>query len=214
MKKVVFCTPVLVKPTDHYLESLEKSIPLIEKAGWEHYAAFETGSTYISWARASCLYKAMEKNPDCVVFIDYDLSWDAGDLLRLLETPGEVVAGTYRFKKEPEEYMGKIIVEGDGKPSVRDDGCIKAGFVPAGFLKVTSYALEKFATSYPQLIYGSWHRPHLDLFNHGSHEGLWWGEDYAFCRNWRKLGEDIWLIPDLSLNHHAKDKEYKGNFSE
>ena len=43
----------------------------------------------------------------------------------------------------------------------------------------------------------------VDLFNHGAHDGAWYGEDYAFSRNWLALGGDIWIVPDLNLTHHS-----------
>jgi hypothetical protein len=51
----------------------------------------------------------------------------------------------------------------------------------------------------------------VDLFNHGVHDRIWWGEDYSFARRWKEKCGDIWLMPDLSIDHHAKDKVYEGN---
>ena len=214
MKKVVFCTPVVKRPTKPNLDSLEASVPLLEDAGWEHYYVNEIGNPYISVARSNMLRKALDKDPDVIVFIDYDVSWKPQDLLTLIETEGDVVSGTYRFKKDEEEYMGKIYVEEDGKPIIREDGCIKAAFIPAGFLKITNQGINKFAEAYPELIYSTKMRPYLDLFNHGAYQGLWYGEDYAFSRNWRDKCGDIWLIPNLDLDHNSEDKCYKGNFHE
>lgn len=158
--------------------------------------------------------KALDAKADVIVFIDYDLSWDAGDLLKLIETPGDVVAGTYRFKKEPEEYMGELFAGPHGTPLVRGDGCVKASKAPAGFLKVTKAAIDRFMRAYPNLCYGAAYAPHVDLFNHGAHNGVWWGEDYAFCRNWIDCGGDVWVVPDLNLTHHSKDKAFPGNYHE
>lgn len=222
-KSVVFCTPVVERPTQYNLDALSNSLPLLEAAGWTHSYVNEIGNPYISAARSNMLRKALDTKPDVVVFIDYDVSWSPGDLLKLLETDGHVVAGTYRYKKDEEEYMGKVYVEDDGKPAVRpSDGAIRAAFIPAGFLKVTVQGLEMFAEAYPKLLYGSPLNPYLDLFNHGAHDGLWYGEDYAFCRNWRAMGQDIWLVPDLDITHHSvrltdkgiEHSAYPGNFHE
>jgi hypothetical protein len=45
-------------------------------------------------------------------------------------------------------------------------------------------------------------------------ERVWWGEDYSFCRRWREKCGDIWLVPDLSLDHHKDGKVYAGNYHE
>lgn len=208
--KVVFATPTLDRPHPAYLKSLEDSVPELE--GIEHQAVFEVGNPYISAARAIMLRKALDAKADVVVFVDHDVSARPQDLRKLIDTEGDVIAGTYRFKKDEEEYMGTLIHDEAFNPVIRADGCLKADRVPAGFLKVTKEAVHKFMDAYPELCFGPRYNPSVDLFNHGAHEGLWWGEDYAFSRRWIKAGGDIWIIPDLDITHHSKDKAYPGNF--
>jgi len=210
--KVVFCTPSLAGPTAPYIAALEASIPLIVAAGWQEAYVQELGCPYISAARATMTRKALDAEADVIVYLDYDLSWRPEDLLRLLETQGDVVAGLYRFKKEPEEYMGVLQTDAEGYPRVRSDGAIAAEKVPAGFLKVTSAAIGRFMRAYPHLVYGVPYRPAVDLFNHGAIDGTWYGEDYAFCKRWRECGGDLWVVPNLDIAHHAGDQVYPGNY--
>lgn len=213
MKKVVLCVPTLTRPFKQTLESIEASVPALEAAGYAHFMVTEIGNPYISAARSYMLRKAMDAKADIVVFIDHDLSWDKDDLVKLIDTEGDVVAGTYRFKT-PEEvkYMGVIQDDEKGFPICRADGCIKATRVPAGFLKITKGAVNKFMKAYPELVYGPAYEPSVDLFHHGAHDGAWWGEDYAFSRNWIACGGEIWLVPDLNLNHHSNSEVFPGNF--
>jgi glycosyltransferase involved in cell wall biosynthesis len=211
--KVTFCIPTITKPHKECLDALAESIPLIEAAGWEHGLVHEVGCPYISAARATMLRKALDANADVIVFIDHDLSWRPNDLLKLIQTDGDVVAGLYRFKKPEIEYMGAVMADDDGRPIVRGDGCMAAHSIPAGFLKITEKAVSKFIESYPELCYGKRHAPHVDLFNHGASNFVWYGEDYAFARRWREAGGQIWVVPDLALTHHG-DKAYEGNFHE
>jgi hypothetical protein len=210
--KVVFATPTYTRPHKAYLDALEKSVPLFDEAGIEHQTVFEVGSPYISAARATLTRKALDAGADVVVYIDHDMSWRPADLLTLVQTEGDVVSGTYRFKKDEEEYMGALITSPDGFPTVRDDGALRAHCIPAGFLKVTRDGIRRFMKGYPELLYGHPEKYTVDLFNHGAHKGVWYGEDYAFSRNWRDLGGEIWLVPDLQLDHHSADKCYPGNF--
>ncbi len=210
--KVVFCCPSLAGPTAPFIEALEKSIPLITGAGWDEGFVQELGCPYISHARATMLRKALDAGADVIVFLDYDLSWRPEDLLKLIETPDPVVAGLYRYKKAEEEYMGSIMEGADNRPVVRSDGCIRGFRVPAGFLKVTREAVRTFMRAYPELVYGHAENPSVDLFNHGAHQGVWYGEDMAFSRRWKDCGGEIWIQPDLSLTHHSADKAYPGNF--
>ncbi len=212
MKKVVFCVPTMTRPFKQTLDALAASIPLIRDAGWDEGMVSEIGCPYISAARATMLRKALDAKADVIVFIDHDVSWKPADLLKLIETEGDVIAGLYRFKTPDEvRYMG-VLDDLDGNVQVRADGCIKATLVPAGFLKVTRHAVNKFMQTYPALMYGEASAPSVDLFNHGAHKGAWWGEDYSFCRNWRDAGGDIWIVPDLDLTHHSADQDFPGNY--
>lgn len=219
--KVIFCIPTRFQPHPKFVESLEASVPLIEAAGYEHALTFEKGNPYISGARANMLKKGLRGKGDMFIFLDDDLSWEPQDLLTLISTPGEVVGGTYRTKEDHENYMGRVLQDEKGFPtSIREDGCIECACLPAGFLKVTKEAVDKFGRGYPDLCYGPVWDQSVDLFNHGAHKGLWWGEDYAFCRRWRDIGGKVWLIPTLNITHNSHEesdrtgKTYPGNFHE
>lgn len=213
-KKVIFCVPIVGRPYDQFISALEKSIPLIHEAGWDEQLVQEIDNPYISGARAKMLRKALDNEADVIVFLDYDLEWEPKALLDLIETEGDVVAGTYRCKIEEEQYMGAVFDGPDGTPLVREDGCIKASVAPAGFLKITKEAVDKFMAAFPEFCYGPRYRQSVDLFHHGAHDHLWWGEDYAFCRNWRERCGDVWIKPDITITHWKKDVPHPGNFHE
>jgi len=213
--KVVLCLPTLTRPYPQTLAAIEASVPLLDAAGHEHYMVSEVGCPYISGARATMLRKALDVKADAVVFIDHDLSWNPADLVKLIETKADVAAGLYRFKySDKVEYMGTLDTDDKGFPKVRDDGCVKGDRVPAGFLKVTRDAVNRFMKAYPHLMYGEACSPSVDLFNHGAHKGAWWGEDYAFSRNWTDAGGEIWIVPDLTITHHSPEEAFEGNYHE
>jgi glycosyltransferase involved in cell wall biosynthesis len=211
-RKVIFCVPSLDGPTQPFLDAIEQSIGHVIEAGWEQGIVEERGCPYISNARSTMLRKALDAKADVIVFLDYDMSWQPDALLKLIETPGEVVSGAYRFKCEEEKYMGRLFEDERGRPIVREDGCVKAEWIPAGFLKITTGAIHKLMEAHPELCYGPRYSPSLDLFNHGAHEGTWWGEDYAFSRRWNALGGEIWVIPDLDITHHSSTEAFPGNY--
>lgn len=212
---VILCTPTLDRPYPDNLAAVEASVPALDAAGIKHGAVYKAGCPYISHARSEMLRQVMDTEADAAVFIDHDMSWRPEDLVKLIQTEGDVVAGTYRFKKAEVEYMATWKCHADGRPMQRNtDGAIRADRVPAGFLKVTRDAVRTFMRAYPELIYGDPVRPSIDLFNHGAYKGVWWGEDYAFSRRWREFGGEIWLVPDLNLTHHSKDNAYPGNLHE
>ena len=93
-RKVIFCTPTVTRPFAPFLAAMEASIPLIIEAGWDEGSAYKVGCPYISHARSEMTRQALDAKADVIVYIDHDLSWAPGDLLRLIETEGPVVAGT------------------------------------------------------------------------------------------------------------------------
>ncbi len=213
--KVAICTPTMVKPLPAYVDSLAASAPALDSAGFEHSTVFEVGCPYISAARATTLSKAMKWGADVVVFIDHDIEWKPEDLVKLIQTPGDVVAGTYRYKTDEEvSYMGAINTDPeDHRPIGRKDGCLSAYRIPAGFMKITIAGVERFKAAYPELVIKD---GGIDLFNHGAYQGVWFGEDMAFSRRWHdEMGEPIWLIPDIDLDHHdSSGNVFKGNYHE
>lgn len=181
---------------------MEKTVPALDAAGIKHQIVFRIGDVYISHARAFLLSQAEKTDAEAFIFLDHDLSWEPEGLVRLIEHPGDVVAGDYRFKHEPEEYMAKLFTDKNGRPKTRKDGTIKAHAVPSGFIKITRKAIRKFRKAYPELQFGK-DGEFVDFQNHGAHAGMWWGEDFAFSRRWRGLGGEIYLIPDLNITHQA-----------
>lgn len=231
MKKVHICIPFFGHPYPQTIKALGDSVPLLNDAGWEVHSSIEVNNPYISSARNTMLRKALDEKSEVIVFIDHDVSWQPSNLLTLIETPGDVVAGTYRFKKEEVEYMGSPYPGIDGLPQVRPvgrvcnddpynplfDAAIVGFSAPAGFLKVTPNAVDRFMRAYPDLVYGSAFSPCVDLFNHGAHKGVWYGEDYAFCRNWRDLGGELLIVPNLNISHWSREQdgsytEHPGNY--
>jgi hypothetical protein len=219
--KVVFGIPVakFSGPHPQTVQSIRDSVAAVEAAGFEHGFTYTAGNPYISGARAEITRKALDARADMIVYIDHDVSFDPEDMVKLLKAEGEVVGGTYRCKVEDEGvYMGAIYThlegEQEGRPITRKDGCIKARTLPAGFLKITTACLDKFMRAYPELCYGPQYSLSVDLFHHGAHEGIWWGEDYAFCRNWEACGGENWLIPDMNIHHWEGEKCYFGNYHE
>ena len=138
-----------------------------------------------------------------------DAFW--GRYFESVETEGGMVAGTYRFKNEEERYMGGLNEAEPGIIPMREDGCLEALAMPAGFLKVTREAVNKMMVAHPELTCGEACNPHFDMFAHGIMEGEWRGEDVAAGLRWWRMGEKVWCKPDLNITHHSMERAYHGN---
>jgi hypothetical protein len=232
--KVALCIPTRKEPFPQMIEAVDASIASIKAAGHVVGAVTVAGSAYISWAAALMVAKGLLWGADAAILIEDDMSFGPDALLKLIETPGDVVAGNYRYKTELEEYMGFPLLTGDpggafDKPElpegvqstmlIRKDGCIVGKSAPAGFLKITRECVERFRKAYPETICDDTRQgtEFTDLFQHGGHKGVWYGQDFAFCRRWRDCGETVWIQPDLDISHWLRKDdgtyvEFPGNY--
>lgn len=160
------------------------------------------------------LGKALRWGADKIVFLDDDVSWRPEDLVAIIQAEGQVVAGTYRFKCEEETYMGKPYVGERGHPIVRaTDGAVRMHCIPAGFMRVNRSVVDAIWDRYPWLrIRGEDGIKNVDLFNHGAFNGIWFGEDYAFCRRCIEMEIDVWCLPNMDIDHNGRDQVFHGNY--
>lgn len=216
--KIVTCTPTRERPSAPFRRSLKAFAKAAAEAGHDCQSVYEIGSPYISNARAIMLRKALDAKADAIVFLDDDVSFRPKDLMAVVEAEGEVIAGTYRFKTDEEEYMGVPLESTSGRVIGREsDSAVRATRVPGGFLRITPHAVDLFMREYPGLVFGPRWSPTPDIFNHGAIDRVWHGEDYAFSRRYCESCGPIYILPDLDLVHHAVQKDgttipYPGNY--
>jgi hypothetical protein len=190
--------------------ALLNAVNLLRTEGYTVDGEVITGCPYIQEARNLIVKAFRDSDFDVMLFLDDDMSWKPGDVKRLIETPGEVVGGAYRIKKDHVSYAVSIKTGKHGIPLTRPDGCILAKGVPTGFLKIERIVFSKIEKEFPYLSYGD----RFDFFPQGVEDHVWIGEDYAFCNLWKKIGGEIWVLPDIDITHHKGDIGYSGNYHE
>ena len=93
------------------------------------------------------------------------------------------------------------------------NGLLEVENVPGGFCCLTRDVFAKLKEALPR-PYGHyefegqayWHSPYMN--------GRLYGEDAAFCHDWRSIGGEVWLDPELNLTHHAGATAYKGHIGQ
>jgi len=208
--RVLFATPsyrgITYAP---FLESLEATTALLAEHGHQTEFYLLTGCCYVQTARNQIVKHFLGSDADVLFFLDDDISWPAGAALKLIETPGEVVAGIYPLKSEPLGFPVVIHTTLEDAPVQRADGCVAADAVPTGFLCIHRSALERMIVAYPGQRYVCDESGEMyDLFPQGVHGGRWVGEDFAFCRLWREIGGEMWVQCNISFTHAGRH----GNF--
>ena len=200
------------------VQSLEATLALAVERGHESVIGTCAGCCYIQFARNRLVRDFLQTDADVLFVIDDDVSWNATDALRLIESQEPVIAGVYRLKNDVESYPVVICTDGAHRPVVRD-GIIAAKAVPAGMLRIHRRVIERLVSAYPEksyydLVDGVREEGYCDLFPQGVYGDRWVGEDYAFCRLWTDIGGHIGVLPDMTLGHHAGERNWFGNYHE
>lgn len=171
--------------------------------------AFLPGSSLITHARNQLAQDFLDSDADRLVFVDADVSWDLGSLLRLAHHPKDVVGGAYRFKTEPESYPVSWL----DRPELWADpetGLLDVAAVPGGFLAISRDVFAKLREAFPDRAYSHGGHDFHGYFHAPIIGGQMYGEDSAFCTDWRSIGGQVWLDPTLRLTHSGGVNTYTG----
>lgn len=181
--------------------------------GVEMQVGLLAGCSLITLGRNQLVADFLKTDADRLVFLDADVSCSPGDLIRLAMHPVDVVGGAYRYKKASQEYPVRWL----DKPELwadPDTGLLEVESVPGGFLAISRRAFEHLKAAHPDRAYVHEGRLFHGFFHAPVEAGRIWGEDTAFCNDWRKAGGQVWLDPMLRLTHHGGVNAYAGCIGE
>lgn len=173
----------------------------------------ECGNALIADARALIVAQFLDSPADVLVFIDSDVCWEAGALLKLLDHDVGMVAGIYPQRKDPINYCVKWI----NKPELHAvNGLLEVEGVPAGFMKLSRKQLESMVEQYPDSEFFVENAPNQKAwalfadYRIGRHK---MGEDYSFCKRWTDMGGKVWIDPEIKMGHTG-NKTFYGHLGE
>ncbi len=173
------------------------------------------GSAVIQDSRAEICAEFLESDSTDLVFVDHDVSWQAGGLLRLLGHDVDVVAGSYPFRRDPIVFPIRWLQEQKELWADPATGLLEVGGVPGGFLRIRRTALQRMTDAYQQLAYD--HKISgktiIGLFEPYRIGKTKLSEDYSFCARWRDLGGKVWVDPEISMAHTG-NKTFEGNLGD
>ncbi len=176
----------------------------------------ERGNSMIAHSRDMICSKFLASEATDLMFIDDDVTWEPGSMLKLLNYPVDVVAGIYPLRvdpiKFPVRYMDKAELKGDEE----NPALLEVEGVPAGFVRISRHCLEQMVLKYPEKRFADRHAPKgyaWALFDN-IHEGdVYFGEDYSFCRRWRQIGGKVFVDPEIEMGH-VGPKHFAGKFGD
>jgi hypothetical protein len=199
---------------------------------------FLFNESLITRARNYCVDEFMRSNMQHLMFIDSDIGFSPQDVIALmaLQTQNEeydIIGGPYPKKtiawekikhavdkgvadEDPSvlsKYVGDYVFNPkSGSGSIRIDQPVEVLEIGTGFMMVTKTALQKFADSYPDMMYKPDH-VRTEAFD-GSREIMqffqaeidpiskrYLSEDYWFCQKAQSIGLKTWFCPWMQLQH-------------
>lgn len=151
-----------------------------------------------------------------MVFVDSDIGFPEGAILRLADYPVDIVAASYPYRKDPIGFPAVFLKDEKGAPQTVPDaktGLIKMAGVPTGFLKIGRRVFEEIMRRFPEHYYNEQNVPQKkawNFFDFIQQDHRFFGEDYAFCALAREAGFDIWCDPHIVMKHIGM-KKFQGS---
>lgn len=171
-----------------------------------------SGDPLIAHARNLILATFLQSDCTDLLFLDDDVSWEPGTIVKFVTQPVDMVAGIYPHKKEPESYPLNLFDPDLSKLQMsKSTGLMLVADVPFGFCRLSRACVQKMwddAEDRPFRHQSAPDVPCRVIFEdryegpkEGETDGQFYGEDYSFCQRWRELGGQVWVDPNLTLGH-------------
>lgn len=154
--------------------------------------------TNLAFGRNHLVREFLESGDDKLVFLDGDVTFEQGDLLRIAHQPVDFVGGAYRVKEEKERYPINLLQE--PRPP-GPNGLVEVGMLPTGFLALSRKVFDDFKAHYPGREYTIGDKRTYCYFQIPYHGQSLFTEDAYFCKEWREMGGKLYLDPEMTLTH-------------
>lgn len=182
---------------------------IAEKLGDQLTVRFLPSCTNLAMGRNQIVKEFLASDDDKLVFVDADVTFEPGALVKLAHYPVEMVGGAYRLKQEEERYPVAFL---DKDELWADEfGLLEVAMVPTGFLSLSRAAFERFREKFPGREYESRGEMSFCYFQIPYRDGALYTEDSYFCREFREAGGTIHLAPEIHLTHWAGNVPYPGH---
>lgn len=191
------------------VRSLLQEQMVAQAAGIDLHAVFLPGCSLITMARNQMVQDFLDSDADKLVFVDADVSWEPGSVLKLASHDVDFVGGAYRLKCDDECYPVEWPKLGERLQA--ENGLLKAAHIPGGFMCLTRAVFARLRVAFPVRHYTHHGFAGHAYFSAPFAEGRLWGEDSRFCHDWREIGGDVWVDPELALTHHDGRQAYPGH---
>ena len=178
--------------------------------GVEMSVCFAPGSSALHYARDKIAHDFLASDADKLVFVDADVAWGPGSLIRLASHDVDFVGGAYRHKAPDETYPVHWASDTGELWADPATGLLEVKALATGFLSLSRDVFRRLAEKQGDRMY--------DFGPDRLHSFFWFppgrGEDYALCDEWRETSGKVWLDPELTLSHVDGGHHYTGRIGD
>ena len=179
-------------------------------------------SPYVASARNILTDRFMQSDYDYLLFIDSDVEFEPECPLRMLVAQQSIVCTPYRIKTgDPSITKYTTTVADANNVTIMTGGLVEILQGPAGMMMIHRRVFEKLMKERPELEIQT--HQHKDLFPKDLKifsfwdctfkDGMWTGDDIAFCNLARSAGFKLYGNIESSLTHHGS-YGYKGKYGD
>jgi hypothetical protein len=160
---------------------------------------FLPSCSVIAHGRNQLVQMFLDSDCDRMFFLDSDITFEPGALVKTCHMPFDIVGGCYRYREKNESYP--IAWLPGNELWANKYGLLEVAMLPTGFLALSREAFEKFKAHYPNREYTHWNAKMYGYFQMAFKDGAMHSDDSYFCKEWRDMGGKIYLDPELTLGH-------------
>lgn len=215
----------------YYMDSMIQLSKELTKGGIPHIKQHIMHTSLITKARNECISNFMNNTDlEFFLFVDADISFNALDVIKLMNHDKPLIAGTYPKKhlnwteiqrcimfetpdtsKELLQKTSEYTIY-DKNKKLNDDNLLEVERVGTGFMMIKRELIKKLAKKYKKLMYKENDKKGYGLFESAIIDGEHLSEDYAFCERTKSVGEKVFVDPAVKLNHHGGNINFYGDY--
>lgn len=234
-RKLIIATPFYsVSGFSPYIYALVNTVRALTQADIEFEYWHPSGDAYVQRVKNTIFTKFIEdREATDLLMIDSDMEWEIGGVLRMLMLPEELIVGSYPQKNSWDLWTSRPRFQQNESGQtyatqkfLPDGGVLIEGEdLAGGFVLVKRGILERYMKAHPELRYidesadpAAPDRVYTEFFSAGPQldaagNRRFWGEDRAFSRRLKAMGERWWIYASMTFGHWGM-KGWAGNFGE
>lgn len=223
--KIVIATPMYGgMARSEYISAVGELTVMLVQAGHEVKQVFTVNESLITRARNGLVHQFMLTDYDGLLFVDADHGFNAGDVVKMIESGKDLIGAVYPMKavnwdavryaallgkQDLDRYSGYFAFNTlDEQGSFESDEPYEVKDVGTGLMFISRKVFEEMrplCNTYRGNTIGAIDEGDqiVEYFNteiEPVNQTLL-SEDYAFCARWRRMGNQVYCAPWVRITH-------------